>query len=197
MPGHGVGLEHVHDAHHVGALGLQRRVAALPGVAAIEQQHFARTFGADRLDQSCHAIETADAAIGLGQRFEIGRGQRVGVGAPAPDLEISQQLFAHEMRRQALVRTDTDVGRGLAEIERHELGVQVGEVQDGELADRLEAQQVVLGRRLALGQCRVGRGERCRRARDLKQLAPAETHRIRRPLSCFRPSSRSCRRRSR
>ena len=63
--GHGVRRERVHDFHHVGALVLQGRVAALPGVAAVEQQHLARPLGADRLDQRRHAVEPADPAVGL------------------------------------------------------------------------------------------------------------------------------------
>jgi len=67
MAGHGVGLQRVDQAHHVGALAFQRGVAALPAVAAIEQQHLVWPFGTDRLDQRRDAIEPADPAEAAGQ----------------------------------------------------------------------------------------------------------------------------------
>ena len=37
------------------------------------------------------------------------------------------------MRRQALVLADAQIDRGLTEVDRHELGVDVGEMQQGDL----------------------------------------------------------------
>ena len=174
MAGHGVDAERVHDPHHVGALGLQRRVAALPGVAAVEQQHPARPLGADRVDQRRQPVEPADPAVGLGQRLEVGRGQRIGVVAAAADLEGLQQLLAHDMRRQAARLADAEIDRRLAEIDRHELGVQVGEIEQRELAGRLEAQQIGLRRPAALRKSRSGHAKSCRRRGNLQQLTAAE-----------------------
>src|SRR5262249_18322883 len=98
--------------------------------------------------------------------------------------------------RQALVLPDADVGRRLAEIERHQLGVQVGEVEQRELPLPLEAQQIVLARTEALRRAAVADAQRRRRRSDLQELAtPQRSHGVRRPRLCFPPSRTAwCRR---
>ena len=64
MPDHGVGLEQRHAVDHVLALALQRRVAVLPGVAAVEEHDAVAALGADRLEDGGDAVEPADPAVG-------------------------------------------------------------------------------------------------------------------------------------
>ena len=71
MAGHGVGLQQRHAVDHVLALAGVGAERALPGVAAVEQQHLVAAFGAHALDHRREAVEPADAAVGFGQRREI------------------------------------------------------------------------------------------------------------------------------
>jgi hypothetical protein len=72
VAGHGIGLERVHHLDHVLAIGLERGVGALPGVAAIKQQDVVvAALGADRLDHGRDPVDAAHPAIGLGERVEI------------------------------------------------------------------------------------------------------------------------------
>ena len=170
--GHGVDTERVHDAYHVGATALQRGIAALPGVAAIEQQHLARALGANRPDQSGEPIEATHPTVGPGKAVEVGAGQGIGVVGAAPDPVIRQQPLTHEVRRQALGVSYADVDRRLAEIDRHELGVQVGEVEQSDLPHRREAQQISLRRTAALRGSADGRASGRHRGQALNQLTP-------------------------
>ena len=52
--------------------------------------------------------------------------------------------------------------------------MQVGEVEDRELAERLEAQQIGLRRPAALRKSRSGHAKSCRRRGNLQQLTAAE-----------------------
>jgi hypothetical protein len=95
VPGHGIGLEQLHALDHVHAVGLERRVGALPGVAAIKEQHLVVTaFGTDRLDQRRRAVKTAKPAIGSGEIDIIDHGVGVGIGAALLDVEIIEEFFA-------------------------------------------------------------------------------------------------------
>src|SRR5690606_40295096 len=58
------------------------------------------------------------------------------------------QVAADQMRRQAERTADADIDAGLAEMQRHELRVNVGEMQQRDLPQGLEAQQVGLRNRL-------------------------------------------------
>jgi hypothetical protein len=177
MGGHGLDAERVHDLDHVRALGGERGVGALPGVAAVEQQGLAGPLGADRLDQGRQAVDAADLAVGPSQRRVILRCQDMGLGGAGRDPELAQEVGAGEVGRLAERRADPKVDRGLAEVDRHELGVDVGEVQKGDLANRLEAQQIVLGDfllRQRPAQPRGRAGDRGGGGGQLKQITPAD-----------------------
>jgi hypothetical protein len=65
---------------HVLALALQRGIAVLPSVAAIEERDAITAFAADRLEDGRDPIKPADPSVGLGQRGEIVGAQRIGRG---------------------------------------------------------------------------------------------------------------------
>ena len=132
-------------------LDCKRGVGALQRIAAVEQQHaLGAALGADGLDERRHAIHAADAAVGLGQRLEVGRGQHVGLERARPRCRSAARRSLPDKVRQLASRlADAEVERGLAEVERLELRMAVGHVQEGELALRREAQQVLLADRAA------------------------------------------------
>ena len=101
MPGQRIGLQHGHQVDHVLAAGLQCRPRALPGIAAVQQQHALRPLGANGCDQSGDPVESTDPAIGAGQRAEVLAGEHVGVEAPRGDAEALQEGLAGDVRRLA------------------------------------------------------------------------------------------------
>ena len=152
MADHGVDLQRRHDVDHVLGFGLQRGPASLPGVAAIQQQHLVvAAFGAHRADQRRDAIHAAHAPVVAGERNEIVRGQREGVRRAGSDIEVLPELGVGDMRRQSLGFADAEIDRRLAEMQRHQLRVDVGHVQDGDGAERIEAHDVGLRQALLGG----------------------------------------------
>ncbi|MCL6609290.1 MAG: nucleotide exchange factor GrpE [Geminicoccaceae bacterium] len=135
------GAEHL---HHVGALGLQGDPGALHRVAAVEQEGAALPLRADRPDEGGDPVEPADPPVAPGELDEVLVGEGVGRGRAGGDAETVEERLAGEMRGQATDLAHADVGRGLAEPDRHELGMQVGEVEDRDVADRAEGQKVGL-----------------------------------------------------
>ena len=145
MPDHGIELERAHDVDHVLRIGLQRRPASLPGVAAVEQQHLVlAALGADRADQRRQAVDAAHPSVILRERHEIVGGQREGVGRSGGKLEMLAKLLIREMRRQSAHLADAEIDRWFAKVQRHELRVQIGHVKNGHRAERLEAEDVGL-----------------------------------------------------
>ena len=68
----------------------------------------------------------------------------MGHGRAGGDAELAQEGLAREMRHQPARLADAEVDRRLAEIVRHELRMQVGDMQDRHLSQRIEAQQFIL-----------------------------------------------------
>ena len=179
VPDHGVRLEQRHAVDHVLALADERRVAVLPGVAAVEERDAVAALGADRLEDGGDAVEPAEPAVALGQRGEIDRGQGIGRGRARRDLvEIEKRLTA-DMRHQPLRVADAEIGRRLAEQERHELGMNVGDVHERDVADRVEPQQFVLRQALLRQRARPPAGQDRRgRGGHLKKIAPRKHYRL-------------------
>ncbi len=146
MARHGVGLQQLDAVDHVLALGAQRAERALPRVAAVEKQHAVLSApGSHRLDHGCGAVEPADAAVASGEGSKIVGRERVGRGRTRRNAELAQEIAAAQMRRQSPRLADADIGGRLAQIDRHELAVQVGHVQERDIADAVEAQELALG----------------------------------------------------
>ncbi len=156
--GHGVGLQRVHHVDHVLAVRPQRRQRALPGVAAVEEERL-RPLGADALQDGRDPVEPAHAAVLAGERDEVLRGQGVGHRRARLDAVELQEVLARDVRRLARLLADPDVDRGLAEVDRLELGVDVGDVHQRHVARGGEACQRLLGEALRRGQPRQSAAE--------------------------------------
>ena len=179
MTHHGVRLQQRHAVDHVLALGLQRGVAVLPGVAAIEQQGAVATFGADRFDDGGDAIEPAELSVGLGQCRKVGIGEGVGVRAAGSDAVIIEQCFSGDVRYQPLHFSGAEVDRRLAKIDRAELGMDVGDVHQRDISEWLEPQQVGLRQPLLGERGRPASRDDCsRRRRKLNEIAPGNHARL-------------------
>ena len=174
--GHGLDTQRVHGLDHVRALGFQRRIRTLPGIAAVEQNGLAGALGPDRLDQGRHAVEPADPAVVPAKGHEVLAGERVGLGRTLADSIMVEQLAARKVGRKGACGADADVDGRLAEIDGHQLGVDVGEVEKRDPAQRREAQEVVLGdflRRRGAAQ-RSRRAQRRRGHHDLQESTPVK-----------------------
>ena len=109
VAGHGVGLQQLEAVGHVLARGAVRAERALPGVAAVEQQHLVvAALRARRLHGGGEPVEPADAAVALRQRREILRGQRIGGGRLFRNAEARQEVLAGDVRRLPLRLADAD-----------------------------------------------------------------------------------------
>jgi hypothetical protein len=76
------------------------------------------------------------------------------------------------MRRQALRLADAEIDRGLAEIDRQQLRMNVGDMQQRDVAERVELQELVLCQPLLRQRARRQAGHHGRGRRpDLQKLA--------------------------
>ena len=175
MRRHGVRLQQRHAVDHVLALGRERSVRILPGVAAVEQQHAVAALGTDRLDDGGDAVESADPPIGLGERHEILVGEGMGKRAAGRDLVGVEQGAAGQVRRQPLRAADAEIDRRLAEIDRLELGMNIGDVDQRHIAERFESEQVRLAEPLLRESARppaTRAGDRRGRGGQLQKVTP-------------------------
>ena len=142
MAGHGVGLQQRHAVDHVLAFAAVCAERALPGIAAVEEQDFVvAALGAHALDHCREPVEPADAAIGFRQRREILIGQGVGRRRFLRNAETLEKIPAGKMRRLPFRFADAEIDRRLPEIDRHELAVNIGDMQQRDVANRVEFEQ--------------------------------------------------------
>ena len=175
MAGHRLDAEQVGRLHHVGALRTVGEPGALPHVAAVEEQRAflpdVVTQAVDQRLQMRKAAELAEAASGL---FEIDGGEGIGVGTVGPDAEMVEKGAADQMRRPALHLADPDIDAGLAEIDRQQLRMRVGQVQDAGIAETFE---IVNGGSVGgAGKARPSARQRGS-ARHLQKIPAADFHR--------------------
>ena len=136
VPGHRLDAEQVGGVDHVGAVHGVGKPAALPQIAAVEQQRTARAGIARR--RSIRVLRCAKPPSWpkrCGGFLEIEKGEGVGVGAVGADAEVIEKCAADQMRRLALHRADADIDARLAEIDRLQLRVRVGDVQHARIAE--------------------------------------------------------------
>ena len=79
------------------------------------------------------------------------------IGRPGRDAEVLQQVFANQMRGLPAGAADAEVDARLAEVDRQQLRVAVGEMQQVHVA---EARQVVHALRRRRGRQHVARRDR-------------------------------------
>ena len=147
MPGHGVDAEQIGGLDHVGALRRIGETGALPDVAAVEQQRIARAgFRAQPVDQGFQMRESAHAAVAVRGVLIIEEGEGVGGAAARHDVEIFEESAADDVRRFSAHIADADIDARLAEIDRLQLGVAVGQMQDADIAEAADVVEIVVGR---------------------------------------------------
>jgi hypothetical protein len=134
VAGHEVDAEVLLGLDHVGALRPQRESGALPGVAAVEKQR-AGPLRAQALYQRREMREAADLAVRQRGPFEVEEGERVGFARARLDPERLEEMLADEVGGPTGRGADADVDARLAEVDRQELRVAVGEMQQRDVAE--------------------------------------------------------------
>ena len=81
------------------------------------------------------AIEAAHAPVGLRQLGEVLIGERVGLGRFRRKRELLEEGLAGDVGNDALGFADADVHGRLAEVQRHELAVDVRHVHERDVAE--------------------------------------------------------------
>ena len=153
VKGHRIGFQRVHHVHHVLACGAQAGERAVPCIAPIQQQGVGPV-GADGVENGRHPVEPADLAIGACQRHEIVIGQRIIKRRAAPDPVAHAEILTRDMGHLSVVLTHADIDRRLAEVERFELAVNVGDMHQRDISECVELQQLVLIEAVLRGQPR-------------------------------------------
>jgi hypothetical protein len=176
MAGHHVHGQQLARVDHVLRVGPQAGGAALPGVAAVEQQR-TRAAGFEHLHQRGQVGKPTHAAIAPRRLLEIQHREGVRLGRPGLQAGSLEQVLAHQVWQLPLHRADTQVDAGLAEPDRLELRVAIGHVQQRDVA---EARDVVEGALRLLG---VGVGMSAQRhaghaggTQHLEELSLAQVH---------------------
>ncbi len=151
VAGHHVDAETIAGPHHVASAGPVRGPGSLPGVTAIEQQAVLRPrLVAQTLDQRLQVRESADRSIAARRVHEVE--MRDGMCKPAArlDARMLEQRLADEVRRPVPRIAEAHVDAGLAIVDRQQLGVTIGKMQQARLAECFGCVDVCL-RRAAAG----------------------------------------------
>src|SRR5215470_9938981 len=86
---------------------------------------------------------------------------------------IIKQRSAGQMRHLSVCLTDPDVDGSFAKVDRHQLSMKVGDVNERDVAERFEIHNVRLAQLLlSKGPRPATRHDRRRRGDDLEKLAP-------------------------
>ena len=117
--------------------------------------------------------ESADPAVAVGRLLEIEKGEGVRFARAGPHAEGAQQRFTDQMGWHAARGADADIHAGFAEMDRPQLRVAVGEVQEMHVA---EARSIVEALRVLSGaafEIQPRRGTGCE---DVQEFASGERH---------------------
>mgnify|MGYP006993423463 CR=1 FL=1 len=120
--------------------------------------------------------KAADLAVGLGRLFEIQEGEGMGIDGVRLDPEMLEESIADQMRHLAELVTETEVDVRFAEVDRQQLGMAVGDVQQ---IDITEFGQIVHRGRALFGQCKFavqGHAASRRNCQHLKKFSTIHAH---------------------
>jgi hypothetical protein len=122
--------------------------------------------------------EAADLAVGAGCLLEVEVRERMGAHRAAWNVERLQQVLADQVRGLAGRRTDADVDARLAEVQRHQLRVAVGEMEQADVAERRLLVEALGGVRLGREHAAAIERHPGRRSggQQLQEVAPGEAH---------------------
>ena len=147
VAGHGIDAEEVGGLDHVGALRRVGQAAALPQIAAVEQQRIAGAgVGAQPVNQRFQMGKAAHAAVTLRRLLKSRKVKACALAAAGRDAEMLEKRAADQMRRLAAHGADADIDARLTEIDRLQLGVRVGQMQDADIAEAADVVKIVVGR---------------------------------------------------
>ena len=133
MQGHHIDAQRLAGIDHILRIRPQRRARTLPGVAAIKQK-CAGTTGLHALDQRRKVRKATDLAVSLGGFLEIQIGVGVRLKGIGFETEMFEQVFANQVRNLAELIAKAKIDVGLAKIDRQQLGMAVGNVQQTDIA---------------------------------------------------------------
>ena len=146
VPGHRLYAEKIGGLDHVLALQRVCETAALPKVAAVEQQRWSG-LRAQTIDQSFEMGKSTERPIAMRRRFVVEIREGVGETAVRGDAEVIEKRLPNQMRRLVAHGADADIDARLAIEHRHELRVGVGHVQDARVAEAADIVDRIIGGR--------------------------------------------------
>ena len=136
-------FEAIGDVLALGAMAAKR---AMKGIAAVKQKHAVLpAFRANRLDDCCKTIDAADATIAFRQRGKIFRRQRMRRRGFCRNVIVAQEFPACEMWRGAARFGKPKVDGRLAQKDWTQLSMQIGDMQQRDIAQPRKIQQVRFG----------------------------------------------------
>src|SRR5688572_17152374 len=133
MTGHDIDAEEPGSFDHVPPLRPQGGGRALPAVATVEQQG-SRALSAQVLYQCREVRKTTDPTETPRRMLEIDVGVSMGAPRLRRDAKVLEQRGADEMWRPALAGVYAEIDVRLAEMDRQQLRVAVGEMKQGDVA---------------------------------------------------------------
>lgn len=119
----------------------------MPGVTAVQQQRI-RPIRTDGIDHCRHAVQTAYAPVSFGEGGKIVIGKRVSGRTAIRDAIGLAEVGTGDMRHLTLVRAHPEVDRGFTEIDRFQLRMNVGDMDDADIAEGIKLQQLILSQAL-------------------------------------------------
>jgi len=169
-----VHAELVRHPHHVFAPTPERGRRALERVAPVEKQRAPAPFGPDPLDERREVGIAAHPAVSRRQCRKVEVRVRIGLDGAGGDVVRAEELGAGEERRPATLGADPEDRVGLAIEHGAERRVSIRDVQQRDVAERLECEQA----RGTVGRLEPPRRQpSARRDREeLDQVAPADLH---------------------
>ena len=145
---HRIRFQQVDRFDHILRFGLQRCPGVGPAVPPIEQQNPLATLSADSLDDCRQPIKSAHTAVVFCKRHKVLIGERIGHRRTRRDAECLEEGLACKMGRKPFGFTHSEVDGRFPEMLRHELRVQIGDVNNRHLAERIKLKQVRLAQAL-------------------------------------------------
>ena len=147
VSGQGIDAEHIGGLDHVGALHRVGLAGALQQVAAVEQHRIAGAgFGAQAIDQRFQVGKPAHAAIAMRRFLVVEKREGVRFAGARHHVEIFEERAADDVRRFSAHGADAEVDARLAEIDRGELCVGVGQMQDADIAETADVVGIAVRR---------------------------------------------------
>ena len=189
MRGHRADAQHVAELDHVGTTHDVGKSGALPKIAAVKEERvLGPRLGAQTIGESLDVSEAAERAIPVRRFLEIETGEGIGAAVVLWDRKMLEECIANEMRRLSSDAAEADIGARLTEIDRPDLRVRVGLMQDARVAPFADRVDVLAC--LSAADTRNSPADCCR-DKQLQSLAAARGHRhaVSAVRSCATPSS--------